>query len=218
MTKEIIIAAYDKDLGWLERLNPNIKKTIYRKGTKGEENELFIEPNLGRCVHSFFYHLYNNYDELADISFFVQDYPFDHWGNVIEVVNSDEDFEKTASLTINGYYGYHNNNLGTAWVMLPSKHFETGFVLTCSSNGHPQDTIHGINVDKYWEMLFDEHTLDTYEFIPGGHFAITKEHVRLRSKEFYKKVIDLLIEDNIAPWVFERLECYIFNPKHKTLL
>jgi hypothetical protein len=51
--------------------------------------------------------------------------------------------------------------------------------------------------------------------MPGGHFGITKEHAQLRSKEFYKKVCDLLIDDVNAPWMIERLECYIFNPKIK---
>jgi len=54
--------------------------------------------------------------------------------------------------------------------------------------------------------------------MPGGHFVITKEQVRMRSKEFYKKIIDLLIEDDNSPWMFERLECYIFNNNLKTNL
>jgi hypothetical protein len=62
MTKELIIAAYDRNLGWVSSLNSDVKQTIYRKGFKGAENEIFIEPNLGRCVHTFFNHIYLNYD------------------------------------------------------------------------------------------------------------------------------------------------------------
>ncbi len=36
--------------------------------------------------------------------------------------------------------------------------------------------------------------------------------------EFYGKICNLLTEDIWAPWMIERLECYIFNPKYKTKL
>ena len=52
--------------------------------------------------------------------------------------------------------------------------------------------------------------------MPGGHFCITKEQILIRTKEFYKKIVDFLLEDEIAPWIIERLECYIFNQNFKT--
>jgi hypothetical protein len=216
--KEIVVAAYDRDLGWLKTINSDVKQTIYRKGVKTDNpNEIFIEPNLGRCVHSFFNHIYINYDNLADYTFFVQDYPFDHWGNLIEIINDDLDLlSQKASLTIGGYYGFHNNTLGTAWIMSKSKQFNNGFVLSCQSDGKPQDNNSKIDVDKYWNILFDEPKPNEYEFMPGGHFAITKTQIHLRSKELYKKIIDLLIEDVTSPWMIERLECYIFNLNYKT--
>jgi hypothetical protein len=69
-------------------------------------------------------------------------------------------------------------------------------------------------------MLFEGSYPDDgyYEFMPGGHFGITKEHVYLRSKQFYEKIVTQLERDISAPWNIERLECYIFNPKYKTKL
>lgn len=57
-----------------------------------------------------------------------------------------------------------------------------------------------------------------YEFILGGHFGITKNHVHLRSKKVYEQIVNFLEEDLNAPWMIERLECYIFNPKYTTKL
>jgi hypothetical protein len=102
--------------------------------------------------------------------------------------------------------------------MSPSEHFGSGFVLKCLSNGYPQDHNPLINVDKYWDILFDSPKPNMYEFMPGGHFGITKEHIRLRSRDVYKKICELLIDDTTAPWMIERLECYVFNPKYKTKL
>ena len=103
------------------------------------------------------------------------------------------------------------------WTLLPSKHFNpNGHILRCKPNGQPHDTNPNINVNKYWVELFESEPLDEYEFIPGGHFGITKEAVRKRSREFYKKIIDILEFDVHAPWVIERLECYIFNENFKS--
>jgi hypothetical protein len=218
MTKEIVIAAYDKSLEWVEQINSDVKVTIYRKGDilPLNENEIKVEPNKGRCVHTFFNHIYLNYDNLSDYTFFVQDFPFDHWGNVLEILNSDtSSIEKNASLVIGGYYGYHNNYFGSAWSMYPSLQFGGGNIISCQSNGHPQDTNPNINVNKYWNILFsDSHTPPPYyDFIPGGHFAITKEQIRIRDKQFYEKIVNILLEDEHSPWMIERLECYIFNER-----
>tara|TARA_R110000796_G_scaffold58413_4_gene134861 strand:+ start:16317 stop:16994 length:678 start_codon:yes stop_codon:yes gene_type:complete len=222
--KEIVIAVYDKDISWLSKLDTDVIKTIYRKGENKYDDEIILKPNVGRDVHSFFYHIYENYDSLADITFFVQDYPFDHWENVIEVINN-ETWENKASLIINGYYGFHFNTIkipspkgGIMWTLLPSKHFDSGMVLRCQPNGRPHDMNPNINVNKYWGMLFEQEALTEYEFIPGGHFGITKETIKKRSREFYKKIIDILESDIHAPWVIERLECYIFNGEFKSKL
>jgi len=223
MLKEIVIAAYEKPLEWVKEINHDVKITIYRKGEvlPLNENEIKISTNKGRCIHTFFNHIYTNYDNLSDYTFFVQDFPFDHWGNLLDILNSDEvSIKNKASLVIDGYYGYHNNTFGTAWYLNPSEQFGNGGIISCYSNGYPQDLNPNIDVDKYWRLLFsDNHTPpQMYEFMPGGHFVITKEQLKIRTKEFYEMVCNLLLDDENAPWMFERLECYIFNKNYTTIL
>jgi hypothetical protein len=226
--KELVISAYDKPIDWLSLIDDNVKKTIYRKGNALplSSGEILIEPNIGRCVHSFFNHIKNNYYNLSDYTFFAQDYPFDHWEDLIYVVNGNiETFINRSALNIGGYYGYHFNTIkvpsergGVMHTMHPSQHHGKGNVISCYSNGMPHDHNPNINVDVYWDLLFDEPRPNMYEFIPGGHFGISKEHVHLRSLDFYIKVTSLLEENETAPWLIERLECYIFNSKYKTKL
>jgi len=226
MSKEIVIAAYDKPTDWLSDLNKDIKKTIYRKGNilPLGDDEILIEPNFGRCVHTFFNHIYKNYNNLSDFTFFVQDYPFDHWEDLIYVVNSDvEVFKNRSALNIGGYYGYHFNTItipsekgGMMHTMYPSQHHGNGKIIACYSNGMPHDHNPNINVDAYWDILFDDPRPNIYEFMPGGHFGASKEHIHLRSVDFYREIVNLLEENEIAPWLIERLECYIFNPNYKT--
>ena len=206
-TKELVVAAHARSLNWLTDIPAEVKKTIYRKGQKtNSSDEIFMEKNVGRCVHTFFSHIYNRYDTLAQYTYFVQDYPFDHWLDVIECLNYSEiDMKKTATIQCGGYYGYVN--FGT--VLQPASQVGDGIVFKCMTGN-------GIDVDRWYRMLFLEEPPEIYEFNPGGHFVITKEHVHLRNKEFYKQVIDILEADEIAPYGIERLENYIFNPKFET--
>lgn len=224
MTRELVVAAYDNYLNWLDHINQDVKVTVYRKGdeTPQREDEIILIPNKGRDVHTFFNHIYTNYENLSDITFFCQDYPFDHWQDIIEVVN-DKTEATRCQLQIGGYYGFHYNTIdvpspkgGIMWNLSKSRHHGDGNVLICNSDGSPQDKNPLINVDKYWNRFFKQVPPPAdYEFMPGGHFGITKEHARLRSKEFYKDIVDFLLEEEVTPWIIERLELYIFNPTHK---
>jgi hypothetical protein len=223
MSKEIVIAAYNRDISWLSKLS-DIKKTIYRKGTKKDDIEIFIESNVGRDVHTFFHHIYTNYDNLSDLTYFVQDYPFDHCENLIDIINNDS-YKENSVLKIDGYYGFHYNTIQNTIISqgvtnypmleLPVAEIGEGKSLRCMSNGYPHESYKNVNLDKYWNILFDSDRPYIYEFIPGGHFCIKKKQILLRSREFYEKIVSLLLNDKDAPWMIERLECYIFNPKYK---
>lgn len=227
MKKEVVISAYDEDYSWILNLNEDVKKTIYRKGNiDSKENEILLEPNVGRDVHTFFKHIYINYNNLSDITFFSQDYPFDHVENYIDIINGDiNTWNKESIINFGGYYGYHWNSIkvptprgGIMHTLDPSKQFGTGRILSCQSNGLPHDPNPNINVDNVWFELFNHQKPNEYEFVPGGHFSITKEQIKIRSLNFYKKIVELLENDVTMPWNIERLECYIFNSTYKSKL
>ena len=218
MNKELVISVFDKNLEWIDRLNEDVNVTIYRKGNnpKSKFHEIFLKNNVGRDVHTFFYHIVKNYEKLSDFTFFVQDFPFDHWGNLVDVVNNLDNLS-TCSLNFGGYYGFHNNQFGSAWTLKPSTQFTNGNVLSCTKSGNPQHTHENLNLDIYWVNFFSSPAPSEYEFIPGGHFVITKEQIKLRQKNFYQKILTFLETENLAPWVIERFECYIFNPNFETI-
>jgi hypothetical protein len=88
MKKELVIAAYDRDYGWKQYINEDVKITVYNKNQNTlKEGEILLTPNVGRDVHTFFNHIIENYDNLSDYTFFSQDEPFDHVNNIIALVN-----------------------------------------------------------------------------------------------------------------------------------
>lgn len=226
--KELVVAAYDKDLSWLDQLYRDVDVTVYRKGDSHcHDDEIVLEDNVGRDVHTFFQHIESKYDNLSDITFFSQDYPFDHWENIVEVVNGGEQkcFEKSALNIDNGYFGFHYNTINTMWPLYQSldhaghsKDLEN--IISCDKLGNPQhiNFFEGDTLDTYWSLFFDCPPPLFYEFMPGGHFAIKKSHALKRSKELYGKVVEFLSLNEKAPWVIERFECYLFNPKYPTVI
>ena len=227
MNKSLIVSKYDKDVSWITQINDDVTINVYRKDNVEknimEKNNVktYFLNNIGREMHTYFYHIVKNYHNLSDYSFFVQDYPFDHWEDVIEVVNGDiNNIKNRSALNFDGFYGYHFNTIkipsekgGIMHTMEKSKHHGDGYIISCYSNGLPHDN--HLNVDEVWDMLFDEPRPVLYEFIPGAHFCVSKEQIKLRPLYFYVKLLKILDENKLAPWLLERLVCYIFNPKYK---
>lgn len=197
--KELVIAAYNRNYSWINQLNSDIKISIYNKNPNTlKDGEIFIEPNKGRDVHTFFYHLHEKYDNLSDITFFSQDYHLDHVNNYIEIINGDEEvWDRNAK----------QSTKNSCWFFCTSYP-----VIECERNGIPHHP--GLNVERMWNTIFPNVECPIrFQFTPTGHFAITKEHARRQPKEFYAHILNIL-EDEInfptAPWELERLEPYIF--------
>lgn len=213
MIKELVISAYERNYDWISKINNNVKITVYRKGDKCniKNNEIYLNKNIGRDVHTFFYHLYYNYDFLYDCTCFSQDDPFDHVNNIVYILNNDiNEIIKNYSTKLNidnSFFIFNsysmtmeeNNNMGLPhhdginWPLFNEKY----------------------NIDNIWNMLFDCNHPESYIFVPAGHFCITRKHVHKRPKYFYKKILDLFELDDTIPYVIERLESYIFDTKYK---
>jgi Protein of unknown function (DUF3431) len=76
MTIDIIVSRYNEDLSWT--LNHPFNKfqyIVYNKGPnenfhKEHIKKIISVPNVGRCDHTYLYHIVENYDNLADINVF----------------------------------------------------------------------------------------------------------------------------------------------------
>jgi hypothetical protein len=198
--KEVIISAYNRDYtNWTRYLNEDIKVTVYRKGNNlNLENEIYIENNVGRDVHTFFYHIVNNYDNLSEYTFMSQDYFKDHVHNYLDIINGTE----------NALNSTCTQSFGGCWF------FSTQFgKVFCDKFGNPHHN--GLDIEKFWNMFFTDNCPNSILFSPSGHFCATKNHIRNRPIEFYQNILNVLETYEEAPWVIERLEPYIFNLEYE---
>lgn len=73
---KIIVARYNEDLSWMKEIPFNhFRYIIYNKGIndnfeKCNVDEIINLPNIGRCDHTYLYHIVKNYNNLNDINVF----------------------------------------------------------------------------------------------------------------------------------------------------
>jgi hypothetical protein len=217
MTKELVISAYQRDYSWIGYLNPEIKVTIYRKGeNKNSDREIFIEKNIGQDVHTFFYHLAKNYYNLSDYTLVSQDFPFDHVGNYIEIINASPAYwDAICKLKIEEYWAF-STATALNWQHPMPKEAYTGKTLICKEDGSPHHRPPELNIKTLWPQIFQSDCPESFEFVPSGHFCISKNQVHKKTIDFYQNIVTILESDRkFTPYEIERLESYIFNPEIK---
>jgi hypothetical protein len=82
MTLCIVVSRYNEDVNWTKQFNNVI---IYNKGEKLSDdfNQILLN-NVGREGHTYYKHIYDNYDNLDDYIIFLQGNPFDHSPDIIK--------------------------------------------------------------------------------------------------------------------------------------
>ena len=184
----IVVARYNEDLTWTK---PFLNLIIYNKGTPltTDFNQILLN-NVGREGHTYFKHIYDNYDNLADYTIFLQGNPFDHSQNIISNLNK-----------------YVNNTDLSIDFEFLSDH-----VLNCNLTGccsHP-----GLQLIETYEKLFGERKENMeFQFGAGAQFIVSKKKILQRPKEFYLKIVEML-EIDINPiegYIIERFHNLIFN-------
>lgn len=70
-----VIAKYKENVEWTKKINHKV--TIYDKSDHPINGSIPLK-NIGREGETFLYHIVNNYDNLDDVTVFLQANPFDH--------------------------------------------------------------------------------------------------------------------------------------------
>ena len=183
----VVVARYNENIEWTKQF-PNV--TIYNKGEKLNENNEIMLDNVGREGHTYFYHIYNNYENLSDYIVFLQGDPFEHSPNILS--------------NLHNYINNKNLNIDFA--------FLSEYMFNCNLNGC---SLHkDIPLIEIYEKLFNVKKTDMgFRFGAGAQFIVSKERILQRPKEFYLKIIKML-ENDINPiegFVIERFHTLIFN-------
>jgi hypothetical protein len=189
MTFCIVVARYNECVEWTKQFSNVI---IYNKGNKLDNsyNEVFLN-NVGREGHTYYKHICDNYENLADYTIFLQGRPHDHSPNIISNLNK-----------------YINNKeLNIDFEFLSEQIFHSSLDLEC--NGYWQNK----NLYKTWERIFSVN-IENQECIfgVGAQFIVSKNKILKNTKNFYENIVKILEYDNnpLEGYHIERFHKYIF--------
>ncbi len=72
---ELVVARYQEDISWLHGFA--YPALVYDKSSKPQRGTVCL-PNIGREAQTYLTHIVNHYDDLAELTIFVQGNPFFH--------------------------------------------------------------------------------------------------------------------------------------------
>lgn len=190
----IVVARYNEDLEWTKQF---LNKIIYNKGTSltDDFNEILLN-NVGREGHTYYTYIYDNYDNLAEYTIFLQGNPFDHSPHIISNLN----------YYINVLTNDYSKDLNIDFEFLSEN------ILNCDLAGCHFHK--GLPLIETYEKLFGERKENmNFIFGAGAQFIVSKKKILQRPKEFYLKIIEMLNKDihPIEGYVIERFHKLIFD-------
>jgi hypothetical protein len=184
MTK-FVIAKYNENIDWLNRLKHNY--VIYDKSSNPVSGSISL-PNVGREAETFLHHIISNYDNLDDVTVFLQANPFEHlqrlvgWraqlseseiNTVIEKMNTEINDQSEFSTF---YQVLYNDPDGTN---------DCHTTLDCS-------------------QLFGEHH-KWFTVSPGAQYVVPKKYILSRPLELWKSLRNAMHRGSLNAWSMEQL-------------
>lgn len=211
-----MISYYKEDLDWVhEYANLPFRRIyIYNKGPGTPTIDLpHIEiplPNIGRCDHTYLYHIVEKYHTLAPVTIFTT--------GSASLPHKKEQLQFTVSKVVETrtsvFQGHHHNDVGNelyefrlhAWRSTHENNKETGT---------SQDALYPSSIQpfgKWYTTTFPGVTANFVSYL--GVFAISREHVYQHTLDYYQRLLDQF-PNHSNPEVghyFERSWVAVFSP------
>ena len=213
-----VVSNWNNDVSWIKDYTNNF--VIYDKSnTLPPSNKVIKIPNVGYNIHDILHFIINNYDNLPELTAFLEGNPFDHCKR--------ETFDKliynTKFTAIEDYSHITEDQkdldhvgdafirIGNTWKCPPGDKTETRFqpykrsidggYMEINSSWYvfAHRRANGFETAKYFEFfgdflyeMFDIYRVDHpkwIRFAPGAQYIVPKENILFYSKYFYEKLI-----------------------------
>lgn len=211
---DLVIAHYNESLDWLS--SHSEVASVYSKGRPPPNPSLFREaktlPNWGRESHTYLHHIVQNYDNLADVTLFLQGNIHDvndgtpaHTALTLgEIVDMAERLPNLSNLTSNRGIQAQNQPQGGILPLGKINSFSDwdgvkylpGWVARRGKGLHRSQ----YNPAQFWNYLFNGTTNSSdsqwteppteIKWTQGALFAITRETIQRRPREVYERAYD----------------------------
>ena len=236
MSYDLVVARYNENVSWLNNVSPRWRVIVYNKGFSKVElthpnHQVICLHNRGREAETYSQHMKRFYGRFADLTVFVQGRPFDHAPEMKELlgvlVERPLGTEKYIPMTIK----YDS--------VLPPPHIVEGrqnrfyrvddtsaYTLNCiefNDNGitglmERWYRMHGLPlysnvIGRTLEKLGLTLRSKTIKFNYAACFAVSREALMQYDADFYDRLNKYSWENEIMPYIFERLWLHLFDPE-----
>ena len=198
---EVVVARYREHIEWIRNVPRALRVSVYDKGADLDPEafpraEIVQLPNVGFEAHTYLHHIVTRYATLAPLTVFCQGHPFDH---------------------------VHDMHPFLRGLVAGSEHVEAfrwlGFIIDSDDprgrrlfvpwrknpDGHELD-LHG-----FCQRLFEEDAMPWSHFHVGAQFAVRREQIHVRSRDFYQRALELAVTYPYGGACFERLWDRVFD-------
>ena len=189
---DLVVARYEEDISWIKNIPEDMysRMFIYNKGSDAKfdlpKSVTKSLPNHGRESHTYLSHVVDNYDNLADITFFVPGsawYRDDKQKRVMRII--DHLKNNKGSIII----GHKDNN------MINSTYDFTIDTWTVTNEENrkknPESKLKPAEdrpLRNWFNKRFPGESISCVAFT--GIFAVTRDDIQKRPVEFYKKLLE----------------------------
>jgi hypothetical protein len=191
---EIVVSRFNEDLSWLKEIPTSLytKITVYNKNDTPIEcpvNKCTVHqlPNLGRESHSYFHHVIQNYDNLADITLFLPASVFNkphkksQYDHILNFLS-----QKHESVIIGGKKDRANINTEKTFTI--DEHALTNVNNRAKNPNSRLDISHLRPLGRWFEHFFPGEEIRCITY--NGIFAASRDDIRKRSKDLYMQLLE----------------------------
>ncbi len=222
----IVMARYNEDISYLNNKEFSNKLIyLYNKGEDiidekilSNENIKIIKlPNVGKCDHTYLYHIINNYNDLANITIFLPAsfyyMNFKKYKGIKILKDTDEKRKSIFPVEKLRKTNYENIYHFT------EVYFKTRFKVNQINVKNFKTKLSPIRpYGKWFESLFDKNKYKSFYkcdyVIYYGMFSVSKDKLLKYNLDFYKKLISF-VDDDVNPEAghyIERIWACMFYP------
>ena len=205
---DIVVAHYSEDIEWLKPYAKNA--IVYHKGKEDKprfpvKKWVKIE-NVWREWETYLQHIINNYDNLADITIFLQWWMHDQLDNRVAYWDLEEYIKEVKK------YWFSTRRTWFVWRKDPQVVFDWKFKEWYDNwwMRHAKDSF-----AQFYKKIFGEPQPLVFPCFFAANYAVTKEKIHERPKKFYEKIHEHFVDhSNPEEWHYlERLWFRVYNDK-----
>jgi hypothetical protein len=217
---QLVIARYNEDLKWInDEPYKKYKNIIYNKSdnsdfsTSEKTTDVVSLPNVGRCDHTYLYHIINNYNNLANITVFLTgSLNLDHKKNKSTRLLNEIDNNKQNVFLCSKYKNVQKELYDfqlDGWKSSDEKNSALN-----TENNLDKAKIRPFG--KWFSDKFDDLKIEHVSYY--GIFSVNKKEILQHPKSYYENLIkDLETSSNPeAGHFFERAWAAVFHPMSET--